>query len=61
MMNKINEVKFYVAEEGTPVTECDGCCGSCKKNQCGMCSHYGVNVSSQNNCSNAEKRAQLIY
>lgn len=46
---------YYVPENQC---SCDGSCESCKRNQCGYCTHYGVRVSKSNNCEQVEKRAQ---
>ena len=49
-----NKSSYYVPE----CENSDGSCETCKKNQCGFCTHYGVRVSKTNNCSQVEQRAQ---
>lgn len=53
MMNKTE----YFEIDVTCSKDCERCCENCRKNQCGRCSHFGVQVSKSNNCANAAKRA----
>lgn len=49
-----NFVKDVTAE-----SNCSHTCENCGKNQCSYCTVYGVPVSKNNDCANAQARANM--
>lgn len=52
-----NETKNYFEKDVTCSKDCERCCENCKRNACGYCTHFGVQVSKNNSCENAAKRS----
>lgn len=52
----MNKNDFFVKDEVCS-KDCEHCCENCKRNACGYCTHFGVQVSKNNTCDNVSRRA----
>ena len=52
----MNKTEYFVKDDNCSKDN-EHNCENCKRNACGYCTHFGVNVSKSNDCQNVAKRA----